>query len=255
MFLKPNPPGLRANHPLNNTLVGAWPIIGGGTRAGDVTMFRNHGTIIGDPTWGGGKTGAALYFDGVNDYIDLGNPAHLRHPQITVTARIVPNTLVGGTIVAYNKTLGHSYILGIGGGGDLAFYAYNAAGAFTAATVVASTVMSAGFLYRVTGTYDGVNLRLYLNNVLYATTAYAALNYTGPIKIVIGAAWNTSSPADFFAGWIDDVRIYARALSGIEIQRLYLTDFNEFRPPPRSLPVFPGVIAGATSNQAVTIIN
>jgi len=64
-------------------------------------------------------------------------------------------------------------------------------------------------------TYDGANLRLYVNGTQAATTALTGAKAvsTGPLKIGGNALWS-----EWFAGLIDDVRIYDRALSATEIQ-------------------------------------
>jgi hypothetical protein len=213
---------------------------------------------VNGPTWGGGKTGTALSFDGTNDYIDLGTPAALRHPHITVSARIVPSTLTGGrTIIGYDKASGQSYNLGIGQfvAGELEFAAFS--GSWFVAN--AAGVLAIGELTHVAGVYDGTNLNLYVNGRLVDTTASAQLDYTAPQKLNIGSYWNNGigGGGNFFGGWIDDVRIYARALTALEIRQLYLTDFSEFRSLFRPLPVFPVTGSPPPSsgfNRSVTVV-
>ena len=65
-------------------------------------------------------------------------------------------------------------------------------------------------------TYDGAALRLYVNGTLAATKRRTGrlTASKGPLRIggsSIGKRW--------FAGRIDDVRVYARALTGAEIKR------------------------------------
>ena len=67
-------------------------------------------------------------------------------------------------------------------------------------------------------TYDGANLRYYVNGVLVGTTAG-----TGTINAANGAlriGGNNSAPlgqGEWFKGLIDEVRIYNRALTAAEI--------------------------------------
>src|SRR5262245_36920367 len=42
----------------------------------------NHGTAIGGLTFAAGKVGQAFQLDGIDDYIDIGNPAGLNPPQL-----------------------------------------------------------------------------------------------------------------------------------------------------------------------------
>ena len=64
-------------------------------------------------------------------------------------------------------------------------------------------------------TYDGANVRLYLNGALAATRAAtgAITVSTGALQIGGNSVWS-----EWFKGLIDEVRVYSRALSaGTEI--------------------------------------
>jgi hypothetical protein len=68
-------------------------------------------------------------------------------------------------------------------------------------------------------TYDGSSLKLYVNGGLVQTLAVAGsiLTSTGVLHMGGNAVWN-----ERYAGLLDDVRIYNRALNGTEI----MTDMN-----------------------------
>jgi len=71
----------------------------------------------------------------------------------------------------------------------------------------------------VAGTYDRQTLRLYTNGTLAVQ-----ISATVPIDVnslPIGIGQNLESGADWFKGYIDDVRIYSRALSSTEVAQLY----------------------------------
>src|SRR3989338_10278943 len=62
-----------------------------GSTLADSSGNNNTGTLINGPTWTTGKIGGALNFDGVDDYVDLGNPLSMRPiNQITISAWINP---------------------------------------------------------------------------------------------------------------------------------------------------------------------
>jgi hypothetical protein len=71
----------------------------------------------------------------------------------------------------------------------------------------------------IAGTYDGSNLRLYVNGVLVKTTAHSGPMFgsMGPLRIG-GSSVVTSIGKQFFKGLIDEIRVYNRALSQTEIQ-------------------------------------
>ena len=68
-------------------------------------------------------------------------------------------------------------------------------------------------------TYDGTTIRLYVNGTQVATTARTGNITTSTNPLQIGG---DSLYGQFFAGAVDDVRIYNRALTGVEVQ----TDMN-----------------------------
>ncbi len=78
-----------------------------------------------------------------------------------------------------------------------------------------------GSWMHVAGTYDGSTMRLYINGVLESSMVVpggipAAVN---TLPLTIGAQDGTSA-SRWFMGWMDDVRVYNRALSLSEIQAL-----------------------------------
>jgi hypothetical protein len=72
--------------------------------------------------------------------------------------------------------------------------------------------------YHICGVWDGSELRAYLNGVNEATVT-GVVDVRAPSgQLTLGESSNV--PA-YFAGMLDDVRIYNRALSNAEIQQLY----------------------------------
>jgi len=53
-------------------LVGHWKFDGDAT---DSSGQGNHGTIVGNPTFTQGQIGQAINLDGLDDYVDMGDPA------------------------------------------------------------------------------------------------------------------------------------------------------------------------------------
>jgi len=78
MLIKPSAwcPG-RNSHPLWRGCIGYWPFwAGAGDRAFDISGNANHGTLknmVPASDWLPTTRGMALDFDGVNDYVELGN--------------------------------------------------------------------------------------------------------------------------------------------------------------------------------------
>ncbi len=71
--------------------------------------------------------------------------------------------------------------------------------------------------YHLAVTSDGATVRAYLDGAPLGPPQPRALPpFTGPLQL---GAWPLGASVDFFAGWLDDVRIYDRALSMAEIGR------------------------------------
>jgi hypothetical protein len=74
------------------------------------------------------------------------------------------------------------------------------------------------------GSFDGALLKTYINGVFDSTNGQAFVPQTGvPGALTIGCELSNPAltPADFFTGSLDDVRLYNRALTPAEIWRLY----------------------------------
>ncbi|MBU4481524.1 prepilin-type N-terminal cleavage/methylation domain-containing protein, partial [Patescibacteria group bacterium] len=112
---------------LGGDMVGSWNFNeGSGTTAYDATGY-NNGTLIGGVTWTDGVqglTGKALYFDGVNDYVNVPsiNPTN----AITVEAWVRSAISTGYSGVWQLVSKYNAYILGTGntGGKNMNFIVY-----------------------------------------------------------------------------------------------------------------------------------
>lgn len=161
----------------------------------------------------------ALSFDGVNDRVDVGTaPAvSITGTNITLEAWIYPTawrtSSFEGTII--NKEGPNvGYMLRAGANGTLSFALGNG-------STIPEVLSSAGALtlntwQHVAGTYDGANMRIYVNgtqaNVQAQTISLA--NSTNPLRI---GDWSATG-GRAFPGRIDEVRIWNVTRSQAEIQ-------------------------------------
>ena len=87
-----------------------------------------------------------------------------------------------------------------------------------------------GVWHHLAGTYDGSAARLYIDGVeVSETAASGSISTISTGDLIIGGQYNSTSNEDFFHGLIDDVRVYYRALSGVEVLQLYLGATNNKR--------------------------
>lgn len=73
--------------------------------------------------------------------------------------------------------------------------------------------------YYLVGSYDGTALRLYLNGQLLYTKLVSGLPTTYPGPLVLGRTSHQPWDERYFAGQLDEVRVWSRAVSTDEIRR------------------------------------
>jgi hypothetical protein len=165
-----------------------------------------------------GKFGRALWFDGINDRVTVKDSARLRlKAGMTLEAWVRP------TAVRHSRL-----VLSRGGGRHGLAYALYASDRRAPAGSVrirakASTVQRARAKARlpvkqwshVAVTFDGKMVRIYVNGEwITSEKATGSLSAVGGALRIGGGA----SRATSFRGFIDEVRVYDRALPGAEIQ-------------------------------------
>lgn len=204
-----------------------------GTTASDSSGNSLNGTLTNGPVWSSG----ALTLDGTDDYVSVSDPGagsvldFASGDSITITAWINPNTLPGGNMIFVTKS-------GTSGsatsnyqfetlGSSLQFYFTNS-GSWHGLTT-SSGVLTTGVWQFVafTGTFGILqNAKAYVNGVSFAMSVDSGSPYTTAPTLANEPLWigaeNGGSPASFFDGQMDDIRIYRRILSSDEIQNLYL---------------------------------
>jgi hypothetical protein len=186
---------------------------GTGTVANDRSGSNNKGTLSG-PAWTtAGKVGRALNFDGVNDLVTVADSASLHLTTgMTIDAWVRPTRANDWSTVALKeRPSGLSYALYAS---DSASHAagYINSGGDLAAPASAATAVNAWTHMAVT--YDGTSLKLYVNGTLVRTTpaSGAMTSSTGALRIGGNNVWG-----EWFAGTIDELNVYNRALTAAEI--------------------------------------
>ncbi len=175
-----------------------------------------NGFVRGNPAFVEGIAGKALSFDGVNDYVDLGNNAAFDITgQITLSAWVKPEDAGNGEHNPFVTKGDHTYAIKHASSNAIQFFIYDA-GWHTADVKVDSTFN--GDWHHVLGTYDGNEVKTYVDGILGATVAHK-----GSIQVQThnaSIATNSEETDRFYYGVIDEVRIYNRALSASEIRFL-----------------------------------
>jgi glucose/arabinose dehydrogenase len=201
----PTPAGLVAAFGFNE---------GTGASAADSSPEGNAGSLSGASWSAAGRFGGALSFDGQNDWVTVADDPSLDlTTALTMEAWVRPSGAPNGyrTVVMKERPGGHAYTLYSWTGGPLA--EVYSGGYFGASSPPA---LAAGTWAHLAATVSGGSLRLYLNGNLVKTTALPGPlpATTSPLRIGGNSVWGT----EFYAGLIDEVRVYNRALSAAQIQ-------------------------------------
>jgi hypothetical protein len=165
----------------------------------------------------GGKLAGALQFDGVNDYIDCGNPSALNiQDKITLACwiKVASFTRAGQAILAKGD---NSYRLSRSNVGNFIQMSLSgtSVGWFDGATEVTDNEW-----HHIAGTYDGSNATLYVDGVADTSVPATGKISTSSYNLFIGE--NSQQRGRYFKGLMDDVWIYARALSESEVHAAML---------------------------------
>jgi hypothetical protein len=187
---------------------------GSGASVLDASGRGNVGTISGAARTAAGRHGAALSFDGVNDWVTVPDSASLDLTSGMTLSAWVKTDLASKTwqTVALKEAPGTlSYALYATGDDSSPIAWWGSRGLGTPA----AQAMQTGVWKHLAVVGDGAAMRFYVNGVQVASRSLpSALSPSAnPLRIGGNSVWS----GEFFDGVIDDVRVYNRALSASEV--------------------------------------
>lgn len=203
---------------------------GSGTVAHDGSFNNNDATLGGGtadymPTWITGKSGTALSFDGIDDYIDADNVNVAKSSQGSLSFWIKPTSFTAG-----GYTIFHIYENDITD--YLRSYVYSDG---TIDLVIedndvvqvglrSTTPLAAGVWTHVSWVQDGAGIKLYLNG---APTVVTGTNsgswWTSHLNSFFTKIGGPADPWGAFNGSLDNIRLYNYARTPDEV----LADYND----------------------------
>jgi hypothetical protein len=227
-----NPP---ASPDLTTGLVGHWKFDDGvGSRTvADASGNGNQGTIADldlTAAWTTGKVSGALE-------IPYGDTATTRGVRVPASASI--DAILHFTIAAWvyrtrdvplhtcvlsrqlGTTTNELYNLTFDKGELVLYVPPNSAAGMTAHVLTSGRSTRLADWMHVAATYDGAELRLYLDGVMVASKPYSARLPRSTNPVFIGNNVNTGVNADPLGGRVDEVLLYSRALPANAIAALH----------------------------------
>jgi len=196
----------------------------------DLSGNRNTGTLISGSSYNTGS-GGNIQFDGTDDYVYCPYNVSFKPSQITISAWIKPTSSTSNwsKIISYPYRVDDSWAepyfswcLSISesttGKPNLIISTDNG-GTFDREDCTATTSLTNGIWYFVVATYDGTNLKMYINGVLETTQPHST---AGNIKYISDSIVSIGNRSVYYIGEyangkISNVQIYNRALTESEI--------------------------------------
>jgi hypothetical protein len=226
------PPGLL------DGLVAYWRLDdgAGSTTAHDSSGRGNDGTLFHlDGAWTSGRAAGALEIGHAGWVGVVPSPSiDAITNQITVSAWVywegtITTADTWGTALSRQLGTGinQHYHLSLHMDGKPSFWLTTAptppATADTVLLVEAATAVPKTTWVHLAGTYDGAEARLYVDGTLAASTPITGNFHPDTTPVILGGNGNDASgvPTELFPGRVDELMLYARALSEAEIADLH----------------------------------
>jgi dUTPase len=197
--------------------VGAWGFdeASGVTTVTDASGRGNTGTITGATRTTAGRIGSALTFDGVNDWVTVPDAASLDLTnRATLEAWVYPTALGGIWRTAVLKEQPGQLVYALYANNDVSRpsgHLYTTGDLFTNGTAA----LPLNTWSHLAMTWDGTTQRLFVggNQVGSRTVSGTLPNSAGALRFGGNNVWS-----EWFAGRLDEIRVYDRALTQAEVQ-------------------------------------
>lgn len=202
-----------------NGVVSWWK---GESNANDV-MAANHGALQNGTNFAAGKFGQAFQLNGTNQFVSLAAAANgipMGNGHYTLSAWIKPNTTGSRSVMSWGN---------FGGGNQVNAFRLNGANQLMNYWWANDLLLTSGDLsgawHHVVASFDGTTRKMFVDGLLIGNDAPGAgHNVTTANNFRIGS----SNGGEFFDGLLDEVQVYNRALTGMEIQMLKSPDLRTF---------------------------
>lgn len=221
----------------NPDLVGLWSMDGDWS---DASGNGNDGTPNGGVTFGSEHIGGTMSgsFNGVDGYIGVpSSPSLTPAAAISVEAWVRPDDVTTWHQVVSKRFSDQSdpydsFTLATSGAGTGNSWSFTVGSgtAGSGAAAVDPDVLTPNAWTHLLGTYDGTNVKLYVNGILKASTVKTGNIGYSDLPLRIGSSNATSGR--YFKGLIDEVAVYSRSLRAEDALEHYNAGLTADRIPP-----------------------
>src|SRR6267143_2021274 len=221
---------------------------GSGSTTADSSTSGFNGTLVNGTLWTTGKNGTGLFFDGLNDKVVLPATLDIAALPFTLEAWINPTDFADWRAFFSKRDAWAANLIRFDVGlaistGNVYVTTYNS-------TVTFAYVPPVNTWTHLTVVATSTGTMLYVNGVLQETLSAVTLGTGATAAVAIGGS---ADDDDHFAGTIDDLRLYSRALSQTEIQTDMSTPVSTSGPVLNITQPLPGSsITGSTVNVTYT---
>ncbi|HSX02381.1 MAG TPA: LamG domain-containing protein [Candidatus Saccharimonadia bacterium] len=233
----------------------SWPLDTGiGTQAYDVSTTGDNGTLQGAPAWTTGKLGQGIVLDGASQYMST-STTQTSPNTFTLELWFKTTTAQGGRLIGLGDALtgastNRDRQIYMTNGGQLVFGVNSG----SIKTISSTSAYNDGNWHHVAATCGTAGLTLAVDGVRVGTdaTTTAGGSYTGSWRLgydnLIG--WPSAPTSSFFAGTLDEARVYSRQLADADIAADYAAGVAGLR----SAVVLPSVTPGSSSTGGVDAV-
>lgn len=192
------------------------------------------------------RVGGAMRFDGQNDELLVPNPTPSGSSELTVEAWVNPSLSQVGSVISQGGTNGFpNYEIGV----------QPLTVGMAATFKIGNNSISGGVMFlntwnHIVATYNGSDMMLYVNGVVVKSQAASGQIPSSSQELVIGTSWVDSSNGttasgvpsrtankSSFAGSIDEVAVYTRALNSEEVVNHFSHQASVMSPDGSQVPV------------------
>ncbi|NOX89701.1 MAG: T9SS type A sorting domain-containing protein [Calditrichaeota bacterium] len=195
----------------------------------DESGNEHHGTLTGNYSFSEGIKGTALYLDGTtNTEVDIPSLSgySFSNNELTVSLWVKRDYQQTEDVLArigdrfFFRTIQSSQIAQFG----VCFDSNCGSNSFC----YSSTIIEPGKWYHLVGVWDGSKTKIYVNGILEGESSASNNSMNFNNEILRLGSQGSNGEQENLAGFLDEVRIYDKALTSDEIHNLYLSDKNEF---------------------------